>query len=174
MTAANGKIRRPVSERDIREYEKAWTEMMVTIWRENMLRLQIFDTGKLYNRITGRVQVMDGMVTISHQFLLYGIYVARGVGNGYRRGNSGKDDENGLRFLGKDYRKKHKMGAARKKRDWFYRRYMSSIAVLSRVERDLYGEAYMGTLSDVVQAMFGNGSVKSSSGKDVSGTFMSF
>ena len=174
MTTVNGKIRRPGTERDIREYEKAWTEMMVTIWRENMLRLQIFDTGKLYNRITGKVQNMDGMVTISHQFLMYGIYVARGVGNGYRRGNSGKDDENGLKFLGKSYRRKHKMGAARKKRDWFSRRYMSSIVVLSRVERDLYGNAYMGTLSNVVQAIFGNGNVRSSSGRDVSGTFSSF
>ena len=105
---ANGKkIKRPVTEEDIREWERGWTDMMVKIWQENMLRLKIFDTGRLYNRMTGTVTDASGLVTICHQFLLYGIYVARGVGNGYRRGNSGKDDDNGLKFLGKQYRKEH-------------------------------------------------------------------
>lgn len=171
---ANGKkIKRPVTEEDIREWERGWTEMMVTIWRENMLRLKIFDTGRLYNRITGNVTDASGMVTICHQFLLYGIYVARGVGNGYRRGNSGKDDENGLKFLGKQYRKEHKMGKPRQKRDWFAKKYYSSVAVLSRVERDLYGEAYMGTLSNVLQAMF-DGKVSGSNGTDIGKTISSF
>lgn len=167
-------IKRPVSENDIREWERGWTDMMVKIWKENMLRLKIFDTGRLYNHVEGRVVDVEGMVTITHQFLLYGIYVARGVGNGYRRGNSGVDDENGLRFLGKDYRKAHKMGKPRKKRDWFSRKYLSSMHVLSEVERDLYGNAYMGTLSNVVQAVFGKVKVTGSLGTDIGGTLSSF
>lgn len=163
-------IRRPVTEKDIRDWERGWTSMMVKIWKENMLRLRIFDTGRLYNHVEGHATDVEGMVTISHQFMLYGIYVARGVGNGYRRGNSGKDDENGLQFLGKDYRKARKMGKARKKRDWFSKKYFRSIRVLSEVERDLYGEAYMGTLSNVVQAVFGNVKVSGSGGTDVGGT----
>lgn len=162
-------IRRPVTEKDIREWEKGWTDMMVEIWRENILRLQIFDTGRLYNRITGTVSNVEGMVTITHQFLMYGIYVARGVGNGYKRDNGGQLD-----ILDKLYRKKHKMGKQRRKRDWFSGKYVSSIKVLSRVERDLYGNAYMGTLSNVVEAMFNDGTVKTVQGQNVSGTLKNF
>ena len=149
-------IKRPVTEQDIRKWEEGWAEMMVTIWRENILRLGIVDTGRLHDSFSHHVTDTAGQITIAHEFMLYGIYVARGVGRGYRRGNSGKDDENGLQVLGKAYRKAHKMGKARKKRDWFSSRYLSSIKVLARVERDLYGEAFMGNLSNVVQAMFGN------------------
>lgn len=171
--ATGRKIKRPVTEEDIREWERGWTDMMVKIWQENILRLKIFDTGRLYNRITGTVIDASGMVTICHQFMLYGIYVARGVGNGYRVGNSGKDDDNGLKFLGKQYRKEHKLGKPRQKRDWFARKYYSSVVVLSRVERDLYGEAYMGTLSNVLQAMF-DGKVSRSNGTGISNTISRF
>ena len=156
MPRSGREIKRPVTEEDIRLGEQAWTEMMVTIWRENILRLGIVDTMTLYNKMAYRVTDTGGQIQIAHEFMLYGIYVARGVGNGYRRGNSGKDDENGLQFLGKQYRKEHKMGKPRQRRDWFTPRYLSSIEVLTRVEVQLYGNAYMGTLSNVVQAMFGN------------------
>ncbi|MGP1465280.1 MAG: hypothetical protein ACTTKJ_06655 [Prevotella koreensis] len=167
-------IRRPVTEQDVRDWERGWAEMMVNIWRENILRLGIVDTGRLHNTIGHRVVNVSGQITIAHEFMLYGIYVARGVGKGYRRGNSGKDDSNGLQFLGRSYRKAHKMGKAREKRDWFARKYLSSIFVLSAVERDLYGEAYMGTLSNVVQAMFGGKAVRSSKGTEITTTLSGF
>jgi hypothetical protein len=167
-------IKRPVTEEDIREWERGWAEMMVKIWRENILRLGIMDTGRLHNTLSHQVTDLSGQITIAHEFMLYGIYVARGVGKGYRRGNSGKDDENGLQFLGKSYRKAHKMGKARKKRDWFSRKYMRSIRVLSEVERDLYGEAYMGTLSNVLEAIFGGKAMKSSKGTDITTTLSGF
>ena len=167
-------IKRPVTEQDIREWERGWAEMMVKIWRENILRLGIVDTGRLHNTLSGRVTDMSGQISIAHEFMLYGIYVARGVGRGYRRGNSGKDDENGLQFLGKSYRKAHKMGKARKKREWFAKKYLRSIYVLSEVERDLYGEAYMGTMSNVVAAMFGGTVAKGNKGTDITATLNGF
>ena len=171
----NGReIKRPVTEEDIRLWEQAWTEMMVTIWRENILRLGIVDTMTLHNSMSHRVTDMGGQIQIAHEFMLYGIYVAKGVGNGYRRGNSGKDDENGLQFLGKEYRKAHKMGKPRQRRDWFTPRYLSSFAVLTQVETLLYGNAYMGTLSNVVQAMFGNVTVTGSKGTAVTPTLSRF
>lgn len=172
--ASGREIRQPVTEQDIREWERGWAEMMVKIWRENILRLGIVDTGRLHNTMSHRVTDLSGQITIAHEFMMYGIYVARGVGRGYRRGNSGKDDENGLQFLGKSYRKAHKMGKARKKRDWFSKKYLRSIRVLSEVERDLYGEAYMGTLSNVVAAMFGGKQVKTGKGTDITTTLQSF
>lgn len=160
-------IKKPVTEEDIRAWEHGWAEMMITIWRENILRLGIVDTRGLYDSLSHQVTDVNAQITIAHEFMLYGIYVARGVGNGYRRGNSGKDDENGLQFLGKSYRKAHKMGKPRQKRDWFAGKYLRSIYVLSEVERDLYGTAYMGTMSNVVQAIFGGGSLEGSYGTDV-------
>ena len=162
-------IKRPVTEQDIRDWERGWTDMMVNIWKENIIRLGIMDTMRLYNNIDGAVQQVDGMVTISHQFMLYGIYVARGVGNGYKRGNPGD-----LYFLDKQYRKQHKLGKPRKKRDWFARKYLRSIRVLSEVERDLYGNAYMGTMSNVVSALFGGAKVTGSKGTDVTASVSGF
>lgn len=163
-------IRRPVDEKDIRAWERGWADMMVKIWKENIMRLAIVDTGRLLSSIQYQKTDTEGQITIAHQFMLYGIFVARGVGNGYRRGNSGKDDENGLQFLGKRYRKEHKMGKPRKKREWFLPRYLTSIEVLSEVERGLYGEAYMGTLSNVIEAMFNNVETKGSLGTVVTRT----
>lgn len=168
-----GEIKKPVTEQDVRAWERGWTDMMVTIWRENIVRLGILDTRRLYDSLSGKVTDVGGQITIAHEFMLYGIYVAHGVGRGYRRGNSGKDDENGLKFLDQAYRKVHRLGKARTRRDWFASRYVRDIRVLNLVERDLYGEAYMGTYSNAVTAMFGGGSAIGSQGTDVSRTLAS-
>lgn len=178
-------IRRPVTEQDIREWERAWADMMVTIWEENIVRLGIVDTGSLRDNISRRITDSKGQIAIAHEFLLYGIYVARGVGNRYEKGNPGD-----LEFLDKTYRREHRLdkprkvgpawggrmtsGKPREKRDWFSRRYLGSIYVLTEVERNLYGGAYMGTLSNVVQAMFGGTSVKGSNGTDISSSLEGF
>lgn len=168
-------IRRPVTDEDIRQWERGWSEMMVTIWRENIIRLGIVDTMTLHNQMSQRVTDTGGQIQIAHEFMLYGIYVARGVGRNYSKGNPGD-----LPFLDKEYRKEHgldkpkKVGPAwggrvaggkpRTKRDWFSVKYLASIRVLTEVEVQLYGNAYMGTLSNVVEAMFGNVQVQGSRG----------
>lgn len=185
MRSSGRAIRRPVTEEDIRLWEQAWTEMMVTIWRENILRLGIVRTMTLHDTISHRITDAGGQVQIAHEFMLYGIFVARGVGSNYRKGNGGN-----LEFLDKAYRKEHgldkprKVGPAwgghmtsgkpRERRDWFSPRYLSSIAVLTRVETQLYGNAYMGTLSNVVEAMFGNVQVAGSKGTVVTPTLSSW
>lgn len=177
-------IRRPVTEEDIRAWERGWSEMMVTIWKENIIRLGIFDTGRLHGHISQKVTDTNGQIAIAHEFMLYGIYVARGVGVHYAKGNPGD-----LPFLDKSYRKAHglnkpkKVGPAwgggmtsgkpRAKRDWFSRRYLGSIRVLTEVERDLYGESYMGTLSNIVNAIFGGKIAKGSDGTVITSTLAS-
>lgn len=174
-------IKRPVTEQDIRKWEDGWADMMVSIWRENILRLGIVDTRRLHDRMSYRVTETEGQVTIAHEFMLYGLYVARGVGQGFERGNPGD-----LPIMDKTYRKMHGLdkprkrgpqwgggytsGKPRKKRDWFAEKYMRSIRVLTEVERSLYGNAYMGTLSNVVQAIFGGKEVSGSSGTTVTTT----
>ena len=153
---------------------RGWADMMVTIWRENILRMGILRTGTLKDSLSYNVSDTNGQISIAHQFMLYGIFVARGTGKGYRRGNSGKDDENGLQFLGKSYRKAHKLGKPRQKREWWFPKYMGSLQVLSEVERSLYGEAYMGTLSNVLSAVFGGETVTASDGSSVTHVLMSY
>ena len=167
-------IKKPETEQELREWERGWAEMMITIWRENIIRLGILDTYRLHDRQSHRIVDASGQITIAHQFMEYGIYVAGGVGKYYKKGNSGKDDEQGLRFLGKDYRKKHKMGKAREKRDWFGKRYRRDTYVLSCVERDFYGNAYLGTFSNVISAMFGNKSVSNSNDTGVMASIARF
>lgn len=171
MSSGRREIRKPVTEEDIRKWEQEWSKMMVTIWKENITRLKIIDTGRLHDSLKDSVSNVGSQITIVHEFLQYGIYVARGVGAGYKRGNGGD-----LEILDKSYRKAHGMnkkrktgfkdsegntrytsGKARQRRDWFTPRYMSSINVLTEVETQLYGESYMGTFSNVVQAIFDTG-----------------
>lgn len=182
---ARREIKRPVSEEDIRKWEEGWSEMMVKIWREKILDLHIVDTMRLHNSMSYAVQDLGGQIQIAHEFMLYGIYVARGVGSGYRRDNGGN-----LEFLDPDYRRQHGLNKPRKKgpawgggytsgkprtrRDWFTPRYLSSINVLTEVEMQMYGEAYMGTLSNVVAAMFSNVEVKGDSGTVITPTIARF
>ena len=106
MTADNG-LRGNITEQDREQYEQRWTDFMVKFWQEKMMKFSppVYDTGALYHSLVG-VLHPGSPTTIEHRFLEYGIYVAAGTGNGYRRGNSGKDDENGLQFLrGKKWNK---------------------------------------------------------------------
>ncbi len=162
-------IIRPVTEEDIRAWERGWADMMITIWRENILRLGIVDTGRLHDTIEHHISDIGGQITIAHEFMMYGIYVARGVGNGYAHGNGGD-----LAFLEGwkwdwAHGKKHRL-----KRDWFQNKYMRSLYVLSHVERDLYGNAYLGTASNVLAAMFDGKVVRGSMGTDVTTTITQF
>ena len=198
------KIIRPVSEEDIRNWEKVRSEMMVKIWQENILKLHIVDTMALHNNIRERVTDMGGQIQIAHEFMMYGIYVARGVGrefgNGYTdrlgrtyefdRGGEGTTNSGQLPFLDKSNRrarglnKKKKVGPAwggriaggqpHKERNWFSTKYLASIHVLTEVETLLFGNAYMGTLSNVLDAMFNGVKVKGDKGTVVTPTLSRF
>ncbi len=165
-------IKRPVTEKDIREWERGWTDMMVTIWRENILRLGIVDTGRLHDTIQGQYRDAGGQIEIAHEFMLYGIYVARGVGRGYDiDGKEYRDKQGNLKRIGVNKGDlADKKNLNKRRRDWFWSKYTRSQFVLTQVESELYGHAYMGTLSNVVQAMFGNSTVKGSDGSDVTHT----
>lgn len=169
---AKREIKRPVTDEDIRRWEDGWSEMMITIWREKLLELGVIDTMTLYNRIPNVTSRADGVTAVTHEFMEYGIFVEAGVGNGYYKGNGGD-----LEILDPYYRQAHGLdrprkrgprssvkdmtsGKPRERRYWFSKRYLSSIRVLNEVERDLYGNAYMGTLSNVVRLMFDTGTVE--------------
>lgn len=129
----------------IERYEQGWTREMMTYWRERLLRLGIYDTGALYRSLRGRI-TQGGQTSIEHRFLYYGIYVAAGTGRGYTRGNGGD-----LAFL-KDWKTSTKH---RKKRDWVWKKYMSSIMRLSETEAAFYGEAYSGLMAEALTDIIG-------------------
>lgn len=145
-----------ITEQDRERYEQQWTKFMVQFWQEKMMAFSppIYDTGRLHNTITG-VLHPGSPTTIEHRFCEYGLYVAAGTGNGYRHGNSGLDDENGLQFLrggnwndGKGHRQR---------RDWFSKKYLYSIYRLNEFEASYYGINYQGLMSEALSALFGQG-----------------
>ena len=87
------------SEKEMQEYERGWSKMMVDIWREKLQQLNITDSGALHDSM--QELVTTGQVTtIEHKFLQYGLFVAAGVGKGFAHDNGGD-----LLFMGDQYRK---------------------------------------------------------------------
>ena len=93
-------------QREIEQYERGWSRMMLDIWREKIVQLNITDSGALQGSL--QELVTTGQVTtIEHKFLQYGLFVAAGVGKGFAHGNGGN-----LLFMGDKYREgKHEYGA---------------------------------------------------------------
>lgn len=122
---------------------------MVKMWQEKMLQFAppVYDTGALSRSVQGVVHP-GAVTTIEHRFLEYGIYVARGVGNGYSRGNGGD-----LKFL-KDWKTNPHH---RQKRDWFSKKYMYSLHRLNEFEAAYYGQTYQGLVSSFLWQLFGGG-----------------
>ncbi len=94
------------TKEQIEQYERGWSRMMIDIWREKIIQLNITDSGALQGSL--QELVTTGQVTtIEHKFLQYGLFVAAGVGKGFAHGNGGN-----LLFMGNKYREgKHEYGA---------------------------------------------------------------
>ena len=80
---------REYSEEQIEAYNRGWARFMVDIFQEQIERLHISDTGSLMNSIH-ELTTTGTVTTIEHKFLMYGIYVAAGVGKGFAHGNGGE------------------------------------------------------------------------------------
>ena len=93
-------------QQELERYERGWSKMMIDIWREKIVQLNISDTGALSNSMTELVSTGQ-VTTIEHKFLQYGLFVAAGVGKGFYHGNPGD-----LLFMGDSYREgKHAYGS---------------------------------------------------------------
>ena len=138
-----------MSEAEHSKWVQGWSDFMVKMWQEKMLQVAppVYDTGALSRSVQGVVHP-GPVTTIEHRFLEYGIYVARGVGNGYSRGNGGD-----LKFL-KDWKTNPHH---RQKRDWFSKKYMYSLHRLNEFEAAYYGQTYQGLVSSFLWQLFGGG-----------------
>ena len=139
-----------MTDAEHQKWLEGWNELMVKMWRERMMQFAppVYDTGALSRSVQGVIH--PGPVTsIEHRFLEYGIYVARGVGNGYRHNNGGD-----LAFL-KDWKSNPHH---RQKRDWFSKKYMYSLHRLNEFEAAYYGTTYNGLVSSFLRQLFTGGS----------------
>lgn len=150
--------KRPASTAEDRlKYQKAWEEMMVTIWREKIRRLHVVDTHSLHNDITGNTFSSGTDVsTIQHKFLQYGIYQDCGTGRGYAKDNGGYLSFLDPQLRDKEYARKQKsgkitLGEPRKPREWFSRAYFASIMVMKEQMAYMYGEEFCGMLVDKIE-----------------------
>lgn len=130
---------------DLKTYSKAWYDKMVEIWRDRIDAMNILDTGELRQSVAGANFAMDDAGgQMAFKFLQYGIYVDLGTGKGYKRGNGGD-----LEFLGKEYRKQHKLGKARKKRPWFSTSWYVSTQVIRDVYARFVGDQFVGIMDNL-------------------------
>jgi hypothetical protein len=149
MSSQNG-LKPNITDAEHQKWLEGWSEFMVKMWRERMMQFAppVYDTGALSRSVQGVIH--PGPVTsIEHRFLEYGIYVARGVGNGYSHNNGGD-----LAFL-KDWKSNPHH---RQKRDWFSKKYMYSLHRLNEFEAAYYGTTYNGLVSSFLRQLFTGGS----------------
>ena len=171
-----------IPEEELKRFEEGWTKMMVTIWHEKLQLLGVHDTDALRNSIEAKALLEGAKKSIEHSFLAYGQYVDDGTGReftntGYtdslgRHYASSRQADGTLPFLlpgGEQYREEHglnrpkKVGPAwggrvagghpRKAQEWFYRKYYASRMVLNDLEREYYGNQYLGMLTTGVDSI---------------------
>lgn len=123
------------------EYIKGWTDTMVDIWKEKIVKYSIIDSGSLMNSVTGSSSQDSALL----KFVSYGIYQAYGVGNGYKHDNGGN-----LEFLDPEYRKRHKLGRPRQRRNWYTPRLYSSVMVMQRAMAEIYSHDIVNTICDAL------------------------
>jgi len=116
----------------------AFNTTMINIWKERIVLLDVRDTDALlFSPISLPVKA-DGRffeVTLSQQFLEYGLWQDYGVGRETPRGNSGD------------------IGRAKKRqrRPWFSRKYYASVMNLKDFYADNLGREFQGIMADVFE-----------------------
>lgn len=122
------------------DFQELWARKMVDIWTDRLVMLGAVDTGELLRSVKrGATVLSEAESQLTFHFLEYGIYVDAGTGRGYTRGNGGD-----LKFLGKDYRKAHKLGKPREKRPWFSKSWNISLRVMANYMSAKMGDSYTG------------------------------
>ena len=122
------------------KYVKAWNETMLRIWQERITLLEVIDTGRLLASPVAMPVRADGRfveVTLSQEFLEYGLWQDYGVGRETPRGNSGD------------------IGRAKvlQRRPWFSKRYYASVLNLRDFFGDNLGREFQGIMADTFERL---------------------
>ena len=122
------------------KYIKAWNETMLRIWQERITLLEVIDTGKLLASPVAMPVRADGRfveVTLSQEFLEYGLWQDYGVGRETPRGNSGD--------IGR--------AKVRQRRPWFSKQYYASVLNLRDFFGDNLGREFQGIMADTFERL---------------------
>lgn len=68
----------------------AWADIVLNIWQQNLIEMQVYDTGELYNSLLQSLLYNAGNDSnkIEFSFALHGIFVDSGAGGEISAGNS--------------------------------------------------------------------------------------
>ena len=128
------------AQKEREKYIKAWNETMLRIWQERITLLEVIDTGKLLASPVAMPVKADGRfveVTLSQEFLEYGLWQDYGVGRETPRGNSGD--------IGR--------AKVRQRRPWFSKRYYASVLNLRDFFGDNLGREFQGIMADTFERL---------------------
>ncbi len=107
-----------------KKFVEAWNKTMIDIWQERIAKLDVIDTGALWRSPLHLPVRADGRfydITLSQNFIEYGLWQDLGTGREVPHGNPGD--------IGRD--------KVRQRRRWFSLKYYSSVMNL----RDFMGES---------------------------------
>ena len=117
------------------KYIEAFNGTMIQIWQERITLLDVIDTGNLLRSPLSLPIHADGRffeVSLSQQFIEYGLWQDYGVGRETPRGNSGD--------IGR--------AKVRKRRPWFSKKYYASVMNLRDFLADNIGHEFQGIIAD--------------------------
>lgn len=126
-----------IEKPDREKYLESWTQMMITIWQEKMMKYRINDTGALYDSLRAHIEKSTGgdVAKIEHFFNFYGIYVDRGTGREFSRDNGGD-----LGFT-----------PTRESRPWFNPQFYYFTMRLAEKMAEFSGEEYVYIIKKVIE-----------------------
>lgn len=124
-----------VAQEEREKYVRAWNDTLLHIWQERITLLEVIDTGRLLASPVALPVTADGRfveVSLSQEFLEYGLWQDYGVGGETPRGNSGD------------------LGHAKKRqrRPWFSKKYYASVLNLRDFFGDNLGREFQGIIAD--------------------------
>lgn len=110
--------------KDLQDYLHAWTSMMIHIWEEKLILLDVNDTWELYNSFVSHVIIHSGGdgAKIDFAFNKYGFYSNEGVGKELSLDNGGDVE------------------TTRLAKPWFDKGFYKSIYALQRDVAKIYGD----------------------------------
>lgn len=109
---------------------------MVKIWKEKIVLLDVIDTGALLSSPAPLKLITDNQfttVTLSQQFLEYGVWQNYGTGKEVYRGNPGD--------IGRP--------KVRKKKPWYFRKYYGSVLNIKEFMAENLGKQFTGIFTEV-------------------------
>lgn len=120
-----------------RKYISAFNSTMITIWKERISLLGVFDKGTLYRSVLASKYVMNpdaSQFELEQSFLTYGIFQNFGTGKEIPRGNPGD--------IGRP--------KVRKARHWFDKKYYASVMNLRDFFTENLSQQYLAMMSNAL------------------------